>query len=157
MLGHYKKICLGLFVTFGLVSELVAKPKPQIPVTAEVEANIKKAIPVSLVGKLQKKKKILVFSKCGGFVHSSIDVGKALFKQIGETFPNIEVSFDDNPENYTKENLAKYDAIVNLNATHISKTFADPQRKALLDFISEGKSFIGIHAASDAGDWPEYT
>jgi len=153
----YKTVIVTLLISLSLSQLTFAKPRPQIEVTAEVQAKIDKAIPSVLRDKPAKKKKVLIYSNCGGFVHNSINVGKALFKTIGKSYPNIEFSFDDDPKNYTAENLAKYDAVMNLNATFISKTFEEPQRKALLDFISNGKSFIGIHAASDAGNWPEYT
>ena len=47
-----------------------------------------------------------------------------------------------------KENLAKYDAILFNNTTHL--VFQnDTQRDAMLNFLKQGKGVAGIHAASD--------
>jgi type 1 glutamine amidotransferase len=150
-------LLISLIFVSGILPGLLAKPRPQIPVTPDVLEKITSAIPQNLEIKPESKKKILLFSKCGGFVHNSIDVGKALFENIQKQYPNLEFTFDDDIESFTAEKLKSFDAVMNLNATHVSKTFQDAQKKALLDFISGGKVFIGIHAASDAGNWPEYT
>jgi uncharacterized protein len=41
--------------------------------------------------------------------------------------------------------------------TQVSKTFSDDAKKALIAYISDGGSCVGIHAASDSGNWKEYT
>jgi len=155
MIKTYKVLLIYSLFYMGLTNGLLAKDL--FPITQDVLKNIDTAMPTTLKDKPAKMKKILVYANCGGFVHTSISAGKAMLESIQKHFPNFEFTFDDNPENYTPEKISIYDAILNLNATHISKTFAEPQRKALLDFVYGGKAFIGIHAASDAGDWSEYT
>ena len=46
------------------------------------------------------------------------------------------------------------------NCTHVQKAFTEnSQRNAILNFIKDGKGFVGFHSASDGGipKWEEYT
>ena len=53
------------------------------------------------------------------------------------------------------DSLAKLDVVI--FATTGSLPFSDEQTQALLDFVKNGKGFVGIHNATDTGyDWPEY-
>ena len=123
-----------------------------------------------------KKKKVLVFSKTNGFRHASIETGKIALKEMGESTGAFDVVISDDLENFDQANIEKFDAICFLSTTQnvfspnkdeLSK-MTDEQKKAapelekvrkanLMNFITGGKGFIGIHAATDTFyEWPEY-
>ena len=48
-------------------------------------------------------------------------------------------------KNFPPEGLKKYDAIIFNNTTHVQKAFTEKsQRDAILNFIKNGKAFIGF-------------
>ena len=132
--------------------------KKYIKITPEIQANIKKAIPKEFV-KPTKPRKVVVYSKSSGFVHNSTSVGIELLKQLSASTGAFEVTFNDDASTYTAEYLKQFDAIIVNNATHVQKAFKGSNKEAFMNFIKEGKSFIGLHSASDGGykDWPEYS
>ncbi len=59
---------------------------------------------------------VLVFSKTEGFRHDSIEQGVAAVKVLGEE-NGFGVIATENSEEFTFENLIRYDAVVFLNTT----------------------------------------
>ncbi|MFH0946916.1 MAG: ThuA domain-containing protein [Planctomycetota bacterium] len=102
-----------------------------------------------------RPRKILVFSKCEGFVHDSIPVANEAIKIMGEVTGAFLPVFSEEMSAFEPENLQAFDAVLFNNTTRLA--FASPkQREALLAFVKSGKGVIGIHAASDNFyDWPE--
>lgn len=94
-----------------------------------------------------RKRRILVFYRCGGFIHRSIPYGNHAMKQIARTTGAFEADLADDYAVFTSANLAKYDAIVFNNTTGLNPS--EEQRKVILDFIKGGKGVAGFHAASD--------
>lgn len=65
---------------------------------------------------IQKKTRILVFTKTAGFVHSAIPAGtKALLNSAKEN--GFQVDTTANATKFNTDNLERYDAIVFLNTT----------------------------------------
>jgi uncharacterized protein len=91
-------------------------------------------------------KRLLVFSKTGGFRHASIKDGKiALQKLAAEHNYAIDITEDANV--FTDANLARYDAVVFLLTTG---TIFDYNQKAAFErYIRAGGGYAGIHSASD--------
>lgn len=111
--------------------------------------------------KPKQKRTLLVFSRTMGYRHKSIGVGKKALAILGNQTGAFDVVISDDLKNFEKPNIDKFDAICFLNTT--LEVFAgsgdkEPElRKNLLDFISGGKGFVGIHAATDTFyKWPEY-
>ena len=132
--------------------------KKYIKITPDIQEKIKKALPKDFI-KPAKARKVVVYSKSSGFVHNSTSVGIEMLKQISAATGAFEVVFNDDASTYTAEYLNQFDAIIVNNATQIQKAFKGTNREAFMNFIKEGKSFIGIHSASDGGykDWSEYS
>ena len=97
---------------------------------------------------------ILVFSKTGGFRHSSIEPGKAAFISLGKKH-RFKVSTTEDAGQFTEANLRQYQVVVFLNST---QNLLDPnQQKGFEGYLRSGGGYLGIHAASDAEyDWPFY-
>jgi type 1 glutamine amidotransferase len=111
-------------------------------------------------------RRVLVLSRAGGFVHSSIPIAARTIEALGSVpvpgepgpgRPNqawtTVVTFNINDIN--PQNLAQYDAVFLNNTTGQFLDDADPvaseaRRKALLDFVRSGKGLGGVHSATDS-------
>ena len=118
------------------------------PLTENEKHQISASVPDQLAAAPAGKRRILVFYRCDGFIHTSIPHANECVRAMAEKTKAFEVDFADTYDVFTDENLAKYDAILLNNSTKMQ--FPKPaQRDAFLDFISGGKGLIGLHAASD--------
>ena len=145
----FSSISLFLFVVSGLLS----KPDDEL-------LKIENAAPEKSSVKPKKTRKVLVYSHPSGFKHSSIPTGVKGLRVLAEKTQAFEATFTLETKEFTSEGLKKYDAIIFNNTTHVQKAFTEKsQRDAILNFIKNGKAFIGFHAASDGGmsQWQEYT
>jgi len=121
--------------------------------TKEHRAAIDAALP-SATAKPTKERKLLVFYRCDGFVHSSIPFGNYAMEALARETGAFSVDLADEYSVFTKENLAQYDGILFNNTTHLAPDHS--QREAIMDFIQSGKGVIGLHAAADNfGEWAE--
>ncbi len=104
-------------------------------------------------------KHLLVVSLTKGFHHSSIPLGEKIIEGLGEKSGLWDVDYvrtdEEMAQKMTREGLRKYDAVVFNNT---SGELPLPDRQAFLDFVRDGKAYIGIHAATDSfrdlGDQP---
>ena len=144
-----------LAAAFALGSHLVAAEKED----KELK-QINEAMPAKPAAKPKKARKVLVYSKPSGFRHGSIPTGIKALRAMGAKTAAFEPTFTLETDEFTVEGLKKYDAIIFNNTTHVQKAFTEKaQRDAILNFIKDGKAFIGFHSASDGGmnGWNEYT
>jgi uncharacterized protein len=159
MIKSLAKFAVASLLALSLTQSAFAqKDKSLEKITPAIQEKIKAAIPKEF-SKAAKTRKIVVFSKSHGFVHKSTSVGNELLTQLVTTTSAFEVTFNDDPTTYTDEYLKGFDAILVNNATQVQNAFKDANREAFLNFIKNGGSFIGIHAASDGGgkNWLEYS
>ncbi|MGA5898472.1 ThuA domain-containing protein [Streptomyces venetus] len=99
-------------------------------------------------------KKVLVFSKTGGFRHDSIPAGITALKELGGP-AGITVDATEEARQFTTTNLAKYDAVAFLSTT--GDVLDAEQQKAFENYVAGGGGYMGIHAAADTEyDWPFY-
>jgi len=104
------------------------------------------------------QKKILVYHETNGFRHGSIDSGISMFEDLGSQNGDWTTDNSQNSNVFTNANLAQYDAVVFLN-TSGNDLLSASEQDAFENFISNGKGFIGIHAATDTyrdKSWPFY-
>ena len=109
-------------------------------------------------------KKILVITQSKGFRHGPVtrpapDQLCLVEKTLEELGKTSGIFTTENSQDaiavLTKENLAKFDAI--FFYTTGSLLPAGEPREALLDFVRQGKGFIGTHSATDTfGDFKGY-
>lgn len=118
------------------------------PINDAQRMSIVEAVPEQPTAKPQATRRVLVFYRCEGFVHSSIPYGNLATQEMGRKTGAFQVDLADTYDVFTAENLKNYDAVVLNNTTHMR--FPEPeQEQALLDFVSSGKGLVGYHAASD--------
>ena len=98
--------------------------------------------------------RVLVFSKTAGFRHSSIGVGIAAVKKLGQE-NGFSVDATEDAGAFTSKNLALYRAVVFLNTT--GDVLDNAQQDDFERYIQAGGGYVGIHSATDTEyDWPWY-
>lgn len=107
----------------------------------------------------QNAPRVLIFSHSTGYRHASIEPGVAALQEIAAREGFIaEVSED--PDVFSAEQLARYDAVILLSTTTdkndpASEFFVGPRRDALERFVRDGGGVVAIHAAADGHrGWP---
>jgi type 1 glutamine amidotransferase len=178
---------LAAFVTTVLLAAapgLMAqdqKPKPQRPTPQDIE-KINAALPDKAPAAPKQPRKLLVYTKATGFVHSSIPLGAKTFELMGQKTGAFTTVISDDPESFAPENLKQFDAILMMSTTGSLFVPKDAEKKedllyknptngpipaelvrpaqlrqSLLDFVRSGKGLMGIHAAADSSyKWKEY-
>jgi uncharacterized protein len=94
-----------------------------------------------------KRPAILVFSKTNGFRHeSAIPAANALFESMAKD--NDWAYFQtENGATFSPEILARFDAVIFNNVS--GDVFTPLQKAAFKNFVEQGGSYIGLHAAGD--------
>jgi cytochrome c len=111
------------------------------------------SICVPLVARSQEPR-VLVFSKTAGFRHSSIGVGRAAIRKLGQE-NGFSVDTTEDAGALTSKNLARYRAVVFLNTT--GDVLDAAQQDDFERYIQAGGGYVGIHSATDTEyDWPWY-
>ncbi|KAF9266593.1 class I glutamine amidotransferase-like protein [Marasmius fiardii PR-910] len=91
--------------------------------------------------------RVLIYSATQGFRHDSIPTAIQALKEKG---PTVQIEFDNTEDEnqFTDNNLARYDAIVFLSTT--GEVLQAPGKTAFQNYLNRGGNFIGIHSASDS-------
>ncbi|MEO8595621.1 MAG: ThuA domain-containing protein [Candidatus Solibacter sp.] len=127
----------------------------QTPKPEDVE-RMMAALPEKAPAKPKQARKVLVLSKCAGFVHSCIPLVGKTVEELGKKTGAWTATVTYDPAAINAENLKQYDLLVLNNTT--GNFLDDPndavataaRKKALLEFVRGGKGLAGIHAASDS-------
>ncbi len=97
---------------------------------------------------------ILLLRHSAGYEHSYLPDAEVVFKQLGKE-NGWSVSTTHQLARINGESLQKLDVLA--FATTGNLAFEDEQKRAILDFVKNGKGFLGIHNATDTSyDWPQY-
>jgi uncharacterized protein len=118
------------------------------PITADQRTAIESAVPAEATAKPKKARRVLVFYRCEGFIHTSIPHGNLAVETMGKKTGAFTADFADTYDVFNTKNLEQYDCIL-LNSTTGMQFEKPEQQNAFLDFISNGKGLAGFHAASD--------
>lgn len=153
-------------------------PKPQRPTPQDIE-KITAALPEKAPATPKQARKLLVFTRATGFVHSSIPVGAKTFELMGNKTGAFTVAVADDPDVFMPDSLKAYDAVLMMSTTGSlfvpkdakESLLYDPKakelpadlkhakelRESLVSFVKSGKGLMGIHAATDSSyGWKEY-
>jgi hypothetical protein len=130
-------------------------------ISPEERKRIENAIPEKAPALAKRDRKLLVFNmdiwddvvRKG---HASIPYGNLAIEMMGRKTKAYETVVSSDIAMFRPENLRQFDAICFNNTT--GALFTDTKlKKSLLEFISEGKGFVGIHAAAATFvQWPKY-
>jgi uncharacterized protein len=110
----------------------------------------------ALAASASEPKKALVVTATQGFRHSSIPLAEKVLEGMAERTGLFTVDFarggkdgketSDIVSKMSPEALKNYDLIIFANTTG---DLPMPEPKALIDFVKNGKSLVGMHSASD--------
>jgi type 1 glutamine amidotransferase len=124
------------------------------PLTAPEQQAIRAALPAKARARPAAPRRVLVFYRTQGYVHAAVPYANEALKLLGEVTGAYQAEFSDDVALLSPAALARFDAIVLNNATHLS--LSPNERAALLAFVRGGEGLVGIHAASDSFyTWPE--
>lgn len=102
----------------------------------------------------EDEKRVFMFTHTAGYRHESIDAAKEVMPQLAEEY-GFHVDISEDVSDLNSDNLMQYDVLMFVNTT--GNFGNDEQRQAVIDFVTSGKGFVGVHSATDTGyDWPEY-
>lgn len=97
---------------------------------------------------------ILMLRHSAGFEHSYLPNAEVAIKKIGKE-NGWRTLTTHRLDRISADNLEKVDVLIFVTTGNLP--FSDEQRKAILDFVKNGKGFLGIHNATDTCyDWAEY-
>ena len=137
-------------------------------ITKDWLAKIEKSAPAGTTAKNVEKKKILVFSKATGFDHWTIPHNAEMLKILGKKTNAFEVHVKYDIEQFEKENLKQYSAVVfnncnpsgpdrdlfaDLLAQNTSLSEEEIKKKApqyeinMMNYVSEGGGLMILHGA----------
>jgi type 1 glutamine amidotransferase len=124
-------------------------------VKPEFIERVEQALPEKAQATPAKPRKVLLFYRTEGFVHSSIPVGNYALRRLGEKTGAFTATVTNDMAAFDEASLFQYDAVLFNNTTSLK--FADPKhRENLMRFMKEGRGLVGVHAATDNfGTWPE--
>ncbi|MFN7921423.1 MAG: ThuA domain-containing protein [Bryobacteraceae bacterium] len=138
----------------GAFMGMISPPQSRTPKPEDV-AKMMAALPAAAPAKPAKARKVLVLSKCGGFVHACIPLAAKTIEELGAKTGAWTTTVSYDSAVISADNLKQYDAVFLNNTTGYFLDDADAsvteaRKKALLDFVRSGKGLAGMHAASDS-------
>ncbi|MDF7799727.1 ThuA domain-containing protein [Pontiellaceae bacterium B1224] len=143
-----KKIITMLSAIVIASGASAAKNKNNLgPAKPENVEKVKAALPKKAPAKPSKDRKILVVTRCEGYVHRAIPIGVAAVELMGEQTGAYTIDETKDLDVFNDADLEQYDAVLFMSTTKLDPT--PEQREALLKFVRSGKGIIGIHAATD--------
>jgi type 1 glutamine amidotransferase len=132
-------------------------------ISAEELQRIEKAVPKKATARPRKPRKMLVFTRAKGLVHTSIPYATKAIELMAKKTGAFEIVVSDDMSIFNPQRLKPFDAICFNNSNRMD--FRDPtMRKSLMDFVRSGRGVVGIHAATTnfssrppvgGVDWPE--
>lgn len=109
---------------------------------------------VLMLNNVDPNPRILIFTKTAGYHHACIESGTQDLKLYCQK-NGIEVDATSDANDFVKETLENYDAVVFFNTT--GDVLNKDQEMAFMKFIQAGKGYVGIHSASDTEyEWDWY-
>jgi cytochrome c len=128
--------------------------EPGLPMQRLVTIALLLASVCAPVAARSQEPRVLVFSKTAGFRHSSIGVGRAAIRKLGQE-NGFSVDTTEDAATFTSKNLTRYRAVVFLNTT--GDVLDAAQQDDFERYIQAGGGYVGIHSATDTEyDWPWY-
>jgi type 1 glutamine amidotransferase len=99
---------------------------------------------------------VLMVTATAGFRHGSIDTARQVLAGMAADSAELAVTMTEDLGEITPERLASTDVLF-FALTTGELAFSEPQKSAIVDFVSGGGGFVGAHSAADTlYGWPAY-
>jgi type 1 glutamine amidotransferase len=100
--------------------------------------------------------RVLLVTATRGFRHDSIATARETMSALAASTREFTVDVTEDVPSITRGSLGNYDVLF-FALTSGELPFDPDQKNAILDFVSGGKGFLGVHSATDTlYDWSEY-
>jgi type 1 glutamine amidotransferase len=100
--------------------------------------------------------RVLMVTTTAGFRHDSIPTARQVMATLAASTRAFSVTATEDLSTLGAENLRGYDVVM-FALTSGELPLAASQKSALVDFVSSGHGFIGVHSATDTlYEWPDY-
>ena len=100
--------------------------------------------------------RVLMLTATRGFRHDSIPVAKEVMTGLAASTGTFTVTTTEDVSSITAGTLSSYDVIF-FALTTGELEFSAVQKSAIVEFVSQGKGFLGVHSATDTlYEWPDY-
>jgi type 1 glutamine amidotransferase len=100
--------------------------------------------------------RVMMLTATRGFRHDSIPAARDVMNAMASTSGEFTVTMTEDVSAITASTLAGYDVLF-FALTTGELPFDSEQKAAILNFVSGGKGFLGVHSATDTlYDWPDY-
>jgi type 1 glutamine amidotransferase len=100
--------------------------------------------------------RVLMLTATAGFRHGSIETARHVVPGLGAASGEFSVTPTEDLSAVTAANLTNYNVLF-FALTSGELAFTSEQKAAILDFVSRGGGFLGVHSATDTlYEWPEY-
>jgi type 1 glutamine amidotransferase len=171
MIQRMHAVLAGWVISGLCGSFAMAQLKP--PSEAELK-KIAEAAPAKARVEPVKPRKLLVFSRSYGYVHTAIPYGEAAFKAMAEKTKAFEVVCTTDPDMFLPDNLKQFDAVVFNNTnedfflpenykdlTGSDKEKAEQKdaalKQSLVNYLKNGGGLAVTHAGvASFRQWPEF-
>jgi len=142
-------------VTEAQLQAAVKLEQPRLPLDNHMQAMLA-ALPDRPAAKPARPRKVLVFNRCAGFIHTPIPLVAKMIEAFGSRTRAWSTTITFDPADINAQNLKQYDALV-LNSTTgaflddpDNQAATDARKQALIDFVRGGKGLVGIHGTGDS-------
>lgn len=100
--------------------------------------------------------RVLMVTTTAGFRHDSIPAARQAMSNLAAATRAFSVMTTEDLSLINADTLRSYDVVM-FALTTGELPLAESQKTALIDFVSSGHGFIGIHSATDTlYEWPDY-
>ena len=100
--------------------------------------------------------RVMMLTATRGFRHDSIPAARDVMNALAVSTGEFTVTTTEDVSAITASTLAGFDVLF-FALTTGELPFDAEQRTAIVNFVSGGKGFLGVHSAADTlYDWPEY-
>ena len=102
------------------------------------------------------RSRVLMLTATAGFRHDSIPAARQMMDSLAASTGAFTVTATEDLSSISASTLGSYDVVM-FALTSGELPLSASQRGALIDFVSTGHGFIGIHSATDTlYEWPDY-
>jgi hypothetical protein len=147
---------IAVAAALAAASALFGEPGRRFdPIPEAAAARLAAAVPSRARATPAQPRRLLVFYRTEGFVHTSIPCGNEALRAMGGKTGAFTAVVSDDMAMFEPDALEQFDAVVFNNTTQLR--FDNPaHRAALLAFLAKGRGMAGLHAGSDNfPTWPE--